>query len=190
MRLGLLGGSFDPIHFGHLRVAENAREVLGLEEVRFIPAREPPHKPKGGLCAVEDRLAMVRLATASNPAFAVSDLEVRRDGPSYAVDTLLAIAAEPEGHELFLIVGSDTLPEIASWREPQRIFGLCTLAVAARPGAPVGEAPAGARVVTVPGPELPLSATAVRQRAREGRSVRYLVPDAVANYIETRRLYR
>lgn len=190
MKLGVLGGSFDPIHLGHLRAAENAREALGLEQVRFVPAGEPPHKPKGGLSGAEDRLAMVRLATASNPAFAVSDLEVRRDGPSYTVETLLAIAAEPEGHEVFLIVGSDTLPEMESWREPQRIFELCTVAVAARPGALAGKAPVGARVVTVPGPELPLSATAVRQRAHEGRSVRYLVPDAVADYIETRRLYR
>jgi nicotinate-nucleotide adenylyltransferase len=190
MRLGLLGGSFDPIHFGHLRAAENAREALGLGQVRFIPAGEPPHKPKGGLSAAEDRLAMVRLATASNPAFTVSDLEVRRDGPSYTLHTLLAIAAEPEGHEIFLIVGSDTLSEMESWREPQRIFGLCTVAVAARPGARAGGPPAGARVVTVPGPELPLSATAVRERARGGGSVRYLVPDAVADYIETRRLYR
>jgi nicotinate-nucleotide adenylyltransferase len=91
---------------------------------------------------------------------------------------------------VFLIVGSDTLPEMASWREPRRIFELCTVAVAGRPGNGPGEAPAGARVVAVPGPELPLSASDVRQRAREGRSVRYLVPDAVADYIEARRLYR
>jgi len=190
VKLGILGGSFDPIHLGHLRAAENAREALGLKEVRFIPAGEPPHKPKDALSAAEDRLAMVRLATASNPAFVVSDLEVRRAGPSYTVETLLAIAAEPESHELFLIVGSDTLPEIPSWREPQRIFSLCTVAVAVRPGARRGETPAGARVLEVPGPELPLSATFVRHCAREGRSVRYLVPDAVADYIETRRLYR
>jgi nicotinate-nucleotide adenylyltransferase len=190
VKLGVLGGSFDPIHFGHLRAAENAREALGLAQVRFVPAGEPPHKPKGGLSAAADRLAMVRLATASNPAFAVSELEVHRHGPSYTVETLLALAAEPEGHELFLIVGSDTLPEMASWREPRRIFELCRVAVADRPGADRGETPAGARVVSVPGPQLPLSATAVRQRVREGRSVRYLVPDAVADYIETRRLYR
>lgn len=91
---------------------------------------------------------------------------------------------------MFLIVGTDTLPEMESWREPRRIFELCTVAVATRPGAPLGLTPAGARVVAVPGPELPLSATAVRERARAGRSVRYLVPDAVADYIETRRLYR
>lgn len=190
MRLGILGGSFDPIHLGHLRAAENARETLGLEKVRFIPAGEPPHKPKDGLSSAEDRLAMVLLATASNPAFAASDLEVRRKGPSYTFETLLAITAEPEGHEVFLIVGSDTLPEIPSWREPQRIFALCTVAVAGRPGAPLGPTPAGARVVPVSGPELPVSATSVRERARAGRSVRYLVPDAVADYIETRRLYR
>ena len=133
---------------------------------------------------------MVRLATASNPAFAASDLEVQRKGPSYTVETLLAIAAEPEGHEVFLIVGSDTLPEMASWREPQRIFAMCTVAVVGRPGARLGPSPPGARVVAVPGPELPVSATDVRERAREGRSVRYLVPDAVADYIVTRRLYR
>lgn len=190
MRLGLLGGSFDPIHFGHLRAAENAREELGLGEVVFVPAAEPPHKPKGDLSAAEDRLAMVRLAVAANPAFSVSDLEMLREGPSYTVDTLLAFERVRPDDELYLIVGSDTLPEMASWREPERIFSLCTVAVAERPGAEAAAAPPGARTVRVPGPELPLSATAVRRRAREGRSVRYLVPDAVADYLEQRRLYR
>jgi nicotinate-nucleotide adenylyltransferase len=190
VKVGVLGGSFDPIHFGHLRAAESAREALGLGLVLFIPAAEPPHKAKGELSAPEERLAMVRLAIRSNPAFGASDLEVRREGPSYTVDTLLALKSERTGDELFLIVGSDTLPEMASWREPQRLFALCTVAVVGRPGARALPGPAGARTVAVAGPELPLSATAVRERARAGQSVRYLVPDLVADYIEERRIYR
>jgi nicotinate-nucleotide adenylyltransferase len=190
LRLGLLGGSFDPIHFGHLRAAENAREALALDEVLFIAAGDPPHKPEARLAPAADRLAMVALGTASNRAFSVSELEVARPGKSYTVDTLRSLRAERPGDELFLIVGGDTLPEMPSWREPQALFELCTVAVAGRPGSPAGPPPAGARVVGVPGPELPISATVVREQARAGRSVRYLVPDAVAEYIETRRLYR
>lgn len=190
MRVGLLGGSFDPIHLGHLRAAENAREALGLETVLFVPAGLPPHKPARVLSPAADRLAMVVLATAGNPAFVASDAELRRPGPSYTVETLAELARDRPGDELFLIVGRDTLPEMATWREPQRLFSLCRVAVAGRGGVE-GTAlpPAGAQVVEVPGPELLLSATEVRQRVREGKSIRYLVADGVADYIAKRRLY-
>jgi nicotinate-nucleotide adenylyltransferase len=190
MKVGILGGSFDPIHFGHLRAAENAREALDLDLVLFVPAALPPHKAARDLAPAEDRLAMVRLAVASNGAFSPSELELRREGPSYTVDTVEALAQERPGDELFLVVGSDTLPEMGTWREPQRLFALCTVAVAPRPGTAAASAPAGARTRIVEGPELPVSATFVRERARAGRSVRYLVPDPVADYIEERRLYR
>jgi len=185
-----MGGSFDPVHLGHLRAAENAREALELDEVLFVPAAEPPHKPASSLSPARDRLAMVTLAVAGNPAFVVSDLELRRSGPSYTVDTLSHLARERAGDKLFLIVGSDTLGEMSSWREPERIFGLSTIAVADRPGADAPPAPSpAARVVRVGGPGLFVSASEVRRRVREGRSIRYLLPDTVAAYISTHGLY-
>ena len=190
MKVGLMGGSFDPIHLGHLRAAENAREALALDEVLFVPAAEPPHKPTFTLSPARDRLAMVELAIASNPSFVSSDLELRRAGPSYTVDTLAELARERRGDELFLIVGSDTLGEMATWREPERIFGLSTIAVLDRPGAEVAPHPLpSARVVRVNGPGLFLSASEVRRRVREGLSIRYLLPDTVAAYIASHGLY-
>jgi nicotinate-nucleotide adenylyltransferase len=189
VKVGILGGSFDPIHLGHLRAAENAREALGLHEVLFIPAGQPPHKRESGLSPARDRLAMVTLATAGNPAFLPSDAELLREGPSYTADTLKALRAERPGDDLFLVVGSDTLPEMSGWYEPERLFALCTVAVAGRPGTSSARPPAGAKVVELPGPGLEVSATDVRRRVREGKSVRYLVPDAVAEYIAKRGLY-
>jgi nicotinate-nucleotide adenylyltransferase len=189
VKVGILGGSFDPIHFGHLRAAENAREALGLDEVLFIPAGQPPHKSSNPLSPARDRMAMVTLATAGNRTFLPCDAELERSGPSYTADTLNTLRAERPADDLFLVVGSDTLAEMSSWYRPDLLFALCTVAVAGRPGALVGKAPAAAKVVDLPGPGLEVSATDVRKRVREGRSVRYLVPDAVAEYIAKRGLY-
>ena len=190
MKVGLMGGSFDPIHLGHLRAAENAREALSLDLVLFVPAAEPPHKPTMGLSPAPDRLAMVALAIADNPSFVSSDLELRRSGPSYTVDTLAELARERRGDEMFLIVGSDTLGEMATWHEPERIFALSTIAVADRPGAEDIAAPLPtALVVRVSGPGLFLSASEVRRRVRQGLSLRYLIPEKVAAYIATHELY-
>ena len=190
MRVGVMGGSFDPIHLGHLRAAENAREALPLDLVLFVPAAEPPHKPTFTLSPARDRLAMVELAIAGNPSFVSSDLELRRSGPSYTVDTLAELARERRGDELFLLVGSDTLGEMATWREPERIFALSTIAVLDRPGAEAAPSPLpSARVVRVSGPGLFLSASEVRRRVREGLSIRYLLPDTVAAYIAAHGLY-
>lgn len=189
MKVGILGGSFDPIHFGHLRAAENAREALGLREVLFIPAGQPPHKSLNSLSPARDRLAMVTLATAGNRAFLPSDAELQRSGPSYMADTLRALRAERPRDDLFLVVGSDTLPEMSDWYQPEHLFALCTVAVAGRPGVATGKAPAGAKVLELPGPGLEMSATDLRRRVREGKSVRYLVPDTVAEYIAKRGLY-
>ncbi|HEY7409487.1 MAG TPA: nicotinate-nucleotide adenylyltransferase [Vicinamibacteria bacterium] len=190
MNVGILGGTFDPIHLGHLRAAEVARQALGLDEVLFVPAGSPPHR-SGPLGAALDRFAMVALATAAHPAFHPSDVELR-DGASYTVDTLAALDAARPGDALFLIVGSDTYAEMTTWREHERVFSLCQVAVVARPGAEATPAAAGQgrRVHVVPGDGLPVSATDVRRRLREGRSVRYLVPEAVDDYIRKRRLYR
>lgn len=192
MKVGLMGGTFDPIHIGHLRAAENAREALGLEVVRFIPAAMPPHRPGAAANAV-DRYAMVALATAANPAFVPSDVELRRDGPSYTADTIAALRSETPDDEMFLIVGSDTFPEIRTWREPERILSMCRVAVVHRPGevrqSEIPEVPAD-RVCWVEGAGMHISATEIRRRVYEGQSIRYLVKEAVADYIRKRGLYR
>jgi nicotinate-nucleotide adenylyltransferase len=187
----MMGGTFDPIHLGHLRAAESAREALRLDEVAFVPSGVPPHRP-GPHSSALDRYAMVSLATAGNRAFVACDAELRRQGASYTVDTVAALREERPGAALVLILGSDAFAEIASWKDPERLFGLCSLAVVSRPGedAPPALASAAGRVEHVAGPVLAVSATAVRRRVSEGLSVRYLVPDAVADYIAKRGLYR
>jgi len=192
MRIGLFGGTFDPVHLGHLRAAETAREALELELVAFLPSAVPPHRT-APLSAAEDRLAMARLATASHPCFQAWDTELRRPGPSYTVDTVDALVAERSRDSFVLLVGADTWPEMTQWREPERLFALVEVAVAERPGSPAlalePPFPAARAVHRVCGPSLPISASAVRERVRHGQSVRYLVPDAVAEYIAARRLY-
>jgi nicotinate-nucleotide adenylyltransferase len=192
VRIGLYGGTFDPVHLGHLRAAENAREGMGLDLVAFLPSAVPPHR-SAPLSAAADRLAMARLATASHPRFEAWDAELRRPGPSYTIETVSSLLSERPSDSFVLVVGADTWPEITTWREPERLLSLVEVAVVDRPGypGPGPEAPfPGARGVTrVEGPSLPISATAIRERARQGRSVRFLVPDAVADYIAARRLY-
>jgi nicotinate-nucleotide adenylyltransferase len=193
VRIGLYGGTFDPIHLGHLRAAENAREELALDLVAFLPASVPPHRG-APVSDAGDRLAMVRLATAPHAAFATWDTELRREGPSYTVETVAALRAERPADSLVLVVGADTWPEIPGWREPERLLSLIEVAVVDRPGfeasGPERHFASSARPRRVSGPGLELSATAIREHARCGRSVRYLVPDAVADYIRERGLYR
>jgi nicotinate-nucleotide adenylyltransferase len=187
VRLGILGGTFDPIHLGHLRAAESAREALALESVAFVPAHVPPHRAQTAASA-RDRFAMVALATAGNPRFGVSDVELERAGPSYTVDTLRELRAKTPGAELVLIVGGDTFPEMGTWRDHETVFSLATVAVVGRPGA--AALPDGSRAVTVEGVGLPISSSEIRCRVAQRRSIRYLVADAVAEYIEKRGLYR
>ena len=215
-RIGLFGGTFDPPHVGHLALAEWARESLRLERVLLVPAGLPPHKGRARLSSVEHRVAMTRLAARDNPAFTVSTLEARRDGPSFTVDTLRALRRREPRARIFLLMGADSLEEFPDWHDPPGILALATLAVAARPGARAAEgravwaraaAPASrrlaaagaaaprrpgraARVVWLRNPGLDLSSRAIRARVRAGRTVRYLVPDAVARYIARHRLYR
>jgi nicotinate-nucleotide adenylyltransferase len=190
--VGILGGTFDPIHLGHLRAAETAREALGLERVAFVPAGVPPHR-SDRLAAAGDRYTMACLAAAFHPAFDVWDVELERSGPSYTVDTLAALRAGRPDDDLVLLVGSDTWPEMTSWRDPERLFSLAEVAVLDRPGEPTPDVVApfpGARgVVRVEGPTLPISATMIRERLRQQRSVRYLVSGPVADFIAKRELY-
>jgi nicotinate-nucleotide adenylyltransferase len=191
MKVGLLGGTFDPIHVGHLRAAENARVALGLDLVILMPAGQPPHR-EGPVASGLDRYAMVALAAAEHAALVPSDLELRRDGPSYTVDTVAALVDAYAGTEVVLVIGSDQLPTLPEWREPRRLLELCTLAVVERPGVET-TLPAGLpkdAVRRVPSSELAVSSRELRQRLRDGGSVRFLVPGAVADYIAKRGLYR
>jgi nicotinate-nucleotide adenylyltransferase len=195
---GVFGGTFDPIHIGHLAVAEAARDEFRLRRVLFIPAAQPPHKPGREISPVEDRFAMVKAAVAENPAFEVSRLEIEREGPSYTVDTLSALCAADPADHLALILSAESYAEFTTWHEPRRILDLADLIVAPRvgyadadPGLIGREFPdASALVAFMDGPRIRLSASEIRQRAADGRSLRYLVPDAVEAYIGDHGLYQ
>jgi nicotinate-nucleotide adenylyltransferase len=190
-RVGVFGGTFDPPHFGHLALAEWARVELGLDLVWFVPTGVPPHKRGGAASPARDRLAMTRLATRGNAAFRVSALECRRPGPSYTVDTVRALARAHPGARLHLLMGADTWATFDSWREPAAIARAAAIVVALRPGSARGARPraAGRRVTWLANPGLEVSSSGLRARAARGRSLRYLVPDAVARYIARHRLY-
>lgn len=207
----VFGGSFNPIHYGHLLLADEVAEALGLDRVLFVPAAVPPHKAPGTLAPARDRYAMVELAVAGDARFAVSDLELRRPGPSYTVDTLAALALPPD--EVFLVIGSETFLDLLSWREPRRIAGLARLVIVPRTGSAFDPDSAAAQkvlrdiggerfadvpadgmveraVLVVRATSLPISSSDLRQRVRDGRSIRYRLPDGVARYIEAHGLYR
>ena len=211
-RVAVLGGSFNPIHYGHLLLADEILEQLGLDRVLFVPAAAPPHKPAAQLAPAADRFEMVRLAIAGHPRFAVSDVELRRSGPSYTVDTLEALAAG--GDALFLVVGSETFLDLLSWREPRRVASLARLVVIPRAGSAFDPESAAAQkvlreigvdggfvhadagrplpargVVVAHATSLPLSASELRRRVREGRSLAFRLPPATIEYIRARGLY-
>ncbi|MCL4543299.1 MAG: nicotinate-nucleotide adenylyltransferase [Chloroflexi bacterium] len=198
-RLGILGGTFDPVHLGHLAIAEEARVRLGLSSVVFIPAREPPHKTGRPLTAAQHRLTMLELAIASNPSFQISTLELERPGLSFTVDTLQAFRErESEDTLLHFIAGTDALHELTSWHQPRHILQLCTFVVVHRPGVDppdIKELTAAlpelaTRLLFVEGPRFDLSATELRKRIRRGLPIRYQVPEEVREYIERHGLYR
>lgn len=185
VRIGVFGGTFDPVHVGHLAIAHAALESVPLDRVLFVPARRSPLKERGPVATEADRLAMLELALAGEPRFAVSRAELDREGPSYTVDTLAGLAGSDE---LFLILGSDAIADLPRWKDPERIAQLATLVVADRPGAPerIGDAP----IVTFDAPRLDISSRELRARAARGLSLRYLVPDPAWKHIEARGLYR
>ena len=199
MRLGIFGGTFDPIHVGHLLIAEEARAQLSLEEVVFIPTGEPWMKQGHVLAEARHRLSIVRLAVGPNPFFRCSSVEVDRPGATYAVDTLEELHRESEGEdEFYFILGADSVAQFRRWKEPGRILELCTLVVAPRPGF---EEPdlrfldevrpeASRRAILLEGPSIDISGTGIRRRLAEGRSVRYQVPEEVEGYLHSHGLYR
>jgi nicotinate-nucleotide adenylyltransferase len=203
--IGIMGGTFDPIHVGHLAVAEEARDALGLERILFVVAGQPPHKAADAVSSVAHRLAMVELSIAGNPAFEPSRLEIDRPGPSYSADTVVELdrAERTAGREpdLTLIMSAETFADLPTWHAPARLLALARIAVVPREGYPAPDPgwlaralPAGggqeARVDFLEGPRLGLSSTALRDRVAHGRSIRYLVPDAVARYIAEHGLYQ
>jgi len=201
MRLGLLGGTFDPVHLGHLLVAESCREQLRLDEVWFIPAAVPPHKQQQTLSPGATRVEMLKLAIGGHEAFRVSEIELNRGGVSYTVDTLNAVRVVRPDDEVFLLLGADSLADLPTWRDPQRICELATIATVGRPDAPeLNYSPlaefvepaklAAIKRCRVEMPPIGISSRDLRRRAAEGRSLRYQVPRAVEQYILVNRLYQ
>jgi nicotinate-nucleotide adenylyltransferase len=197
LRLGILGGTFNPLHLGHLICAQEAHLQLGLARVMLIPAAQSPHKPlDDDDPGAEHRLALCRLAVADDPRFEVSSIEVERPGPSYTVDTLEELHSLEPDNELFLIVGGDVAAGLPTWQEPERVLSLARLAVAKRRGTPrrsIDQALRGLcgsqRTAFFAMPRIGISSTDIRRRVRLREPIRYLVPDAVASYIEEHRLY-
>lgn len=197
MRLGVFGGTFDPPHLGHLVLADRAREDLGLERLLWVSAGSPWRKAGRTVSPSGDRVAMVRLAIGEHDGFELSTLEVERHGPSYSVETLETLRGEQPDARLFFIIGLDTLRDLPNWREPQRLLELATPAVAARGGEQLTRAELEAlspgladRAAWIDMPRLDISGTELRRRAAEGRTLRYLVPDAVERYIREHGLYQ
>ncbi|MFO0887867.1 MAG: nicotinate-nucleotide adenylyltransferase [Isosphaeraceae bacterium] len=195
MRLGLFGGTFDPIHLGHLILAEQCRESCGLDSVWFIVAGIPPHK-KGERTPAAHRLEMARIAIAGHPAFEVCDIETTRPGPHYSIETLQAIHSDRPQDELYFLIGADSLEDLPTWRDPAGIARLATIVVVNRPG--IAERPAGSLPGFGPGthplasvtvPAIGIASKDIRRRLAERRSIRYLVPRGVEAYIEAQNLY-
>jgi nicotinate-nucleotide adenylyltransferase len=197
MRIGILGGTFNPPHLGHLVAAQEAHRELDLDQVLFIPAGMPPHKPVEDEPGARHRLELCRLAVGDDDRFGVSDLELQRDGPSYTVDTLHVLRTHAPTDDLFLILGGDIAAGLPRWHEPERVLELATVAIAKRRGtsrSTVDEALAqlkgGERARFFQMPRIGISSTMVRRRVRAGQPIRYFVPDGVMHYIETHGLYR
>jgi nicotinate-nucleotide adenylyltransferase len=200
LRLGVLGGTYDPVHFGHLLLAEQAREALSLDQVLLVPAGRPPHKPDRVITPYDLRLGMLELALKGVPGMVASDIERDLERPSYTIETLRGIRSQsPDLEDLWLLLGEDSLAELPTWREPAEIARLARFAVYPRPN---GETPGGAvftsevnrtwgdRIDRLDGPRLRLSSSEIRERVRGARSIRFLVPEAVRTFILDEGLYR
>jgi nicotinate-nucleotide adenylyltransferase len=188
VRAGVFGGSFDPVHLGHLSFARQAVERLHLDQVRFVPAALQPLKAAGPRAPAADRVAMLRLALQGLPGFVLDTRELDRSGPSFTVDTLRDMKAERPADQLFLMLGADAARELPRWREAAEVVKLAQLVVVARPGAEVPGLPAGAMTLDIQPVEV--SATAIRDAVKQGASIEHMVPGAVADYIRSHGLYR
>lgn len=198
-RLGIMGGTFDPVHYGHLVGAEGARHDLKLEKVIFIPAGRPPNKPHSRITEPWLRYRMTGLAVASNPFFEVSSIEVERTGPSYTINTVQAISRLYPGAQIYFITGSDALVDIHTWKGIEHLLTICRFVAAARPGYRVDElwerldsliGDLRRNIICMEVPALAISSTDIRQRVREGRPIKYLLPEPVEDFIKKNQLYR
>ena len=199
MRIGLFGGTFDPIHVGHLILAERCREEAGLEEVWFLPSYMPPHKTERTITRFEQRCEMVALATAGQPAFRVERIEKELPPPSFTSETLAELRARHPEHEFSLVIGGDSLREFPTWHNPRKVLELARLVAVPRPGtsavtagelAAKLELPAeGVRLLLVECPAIDIASREIRARVKEGKSIRFLVPRSIEEYIRERKLY-
>jgi nicotinate-nucleotide adenylyltransferase len=200
MRIGIFGGTFDPVHHGHLILAEQCREQCRLDEVWFVPAAMPPHKLDHSISPAKSRTEMLELAISGNPQFRVSRIELDRSGPSYTVATLDQLRTDEPANEFFLLVGADSLRDLPTWREPRRILELATIVAVNRGPASVVESDMArktaenlcadpSRVQWIQMPGIEIAATDIRQRVAAGRTIRYMVPRAVEMYIREHRVY-
>jgi nicotinate-nucleotide adenylyltransferase len=198
MKIGILGGTFDPVHRGHLAIAEEVMGRLSLDTVLFIPAGQPWMKERSAITPAQHRVEMLWLAISGRPGFELSTLEIERQGPTYTVDTLAELKDRlGEGAELFFIMGVGNLEELPRWHEPARLISLCKMVVVPRPGYSCPDLNAleaqikglSSRAIFLDGPNLDISATAIRERVSQGLSIVDLVPDSVARYIKKHRLY-
>ncbi len=212
MKIGIFGGTFNPVHFAHLRIAEEIRDTFRLKRVIFVPAATPPHKPLAENLSFERRLEMVKMAVEGNPFFSVSDIEGKRAGKSYSIDTLHQFRELHPADEFYFIMGSDSFAEFTSWKQYKAIFSCCNIVAITRPGVEIAglrealpvdiagdfcyyEAEkrlahkSGHSVYYMVGTQLDISSTAIREMVKEGRSIKYLVPEPVEQFIHKQRIY-
>lgn len=200
-RIGILGGSFDPVHYGHLLLAESCQQQCSLDEVWFVPAAMNPHKPAGTNASDEQRVEMLRLALAGHSGFDILEMELDRGGASFTVDTLELLHTQFLDHEFFLLLGADSLADLPAWKDPQRICELAVLSIVHRLGCAAVDLDVLAEIVTpeqlqqirmseVEMPGMELTSTEIRERVRDSKSIRFRTPRAVEMYIETTGLYR
>lgn len=192
-RIGVFGGTFNPPHIGHLIVAEEVRQNFALDRIVFVPSARPPHKIQSPVIDSAHRYHMTQLATEDNPHFAVSDIEIRRPGTSYTVDTVKSFRdTYGPDVDIFFIMGGDSIFEIDTWKDPEQIFNCCTIIVTSRPGFHLSkvEERLKAKVLTTEVSQIDVSSTDIRQRLQDGKSIAYLVPQAVEAYIRKEKLYR
>ena len=188
MRIGILGGTFNPVHIGHLILAEEAREKLRLDKVIFVPTALPPHKEDLNIAPASDRLKMIKLAIGGNKYFTVSDIEIKRQGRSYTIDTLTELKRKFRRDELYFIIGSDLLKYLDEWKDLSQIIKMVKFVAATRPGYPLEQIPNYIQTLAIRAVDV--SGFEVRQCVREDKSFRYLVPDKIFGYINKKRLYR
>ncbi|MFH1442173.1 MAG: nicotinate-nucleotide adenylyltransferase [Candidatus Omnitrophota bacterium] len=188
MKIGILGGTFNPIHIGHLILAEEIREKLELDKIVFVPTFMPPHKNNSEIAAASNRYKMIKAAISGNKHFLVSDIEIKRKGPSYTIDTVREFKKVYPADEFYFITGSDLLKYLDEWKDLSEILKQVKFVVATRPGYPLDRIPTYISTISIRAVDV--SAFEIRQASKDGKSFRYLVPEAVYNYIVKRRLYK